>query len=259
MGFAPNISGLLCGWFGGDSLSFGCVPPNFTVAANLFFGGNPTYQVSDFLGFYPKFGVYAQAIQTAVPNAAPGTGYNVNDVLNVVQQGATGGQLKVTAVDANGAPTAFSITTPGTGYQVAIGVTTTGGSGTGALVDITALVPSSNMALPTQVIQVFINLATASLQEARWQDSWTLGMHLFVAHYCTLYLQTETSSPSNTPAQVAVSGSGKGILVTKSAGDVSGSYQTVIDEDYTSWNLTAYGQQLAGIARMIGMGPMYIP
>lgn len=253
----PNISGLLCGWFGGDSLSFGCVPPNLTVAANLFFGGNPIYQTSDFLAFYPKFGVYAQALQAVLPNTGTGTGYVVNDVLNVQQLGATGGQVKVTAVDVNGAPTAYVVVAGGTGYQFVNAVATTGGTGAGAQVDITQLVPAANMAIPLPVIQVFINLGTASLQQARWQDSWTYALNLFVAHYCTLYLSTE-SGPNSTPSQVAVSGTGKGILITKSAGDVSGGYQTVIDENYTSWNLTAYGQQLATLAKVIGMGPMYI-
>lgn len=258
MSSGPNVSGLLCGWFGGDSLSFGCIPPNFGVASNLLFGGNPSYQVSDFLAFYPKFGIYAQAIQAAVPNAVAGAGYAVDDILNVVQPGASGGQLKVTAVDGTGAPTSYIVQAGGTGYQLAVSVKTTGGGGAGALIDITNLVPSANLALPTQVIQVFINLATACLQQAKWQDAWLYAMHLFVAHYCTMYLNTE-GAPGTTPASVAVSGNGKGILVTKSAGDVSGGYQTVIDENFTSWNLTAYGQQLATFAKVIGMGPMYIP
>src|SRR6185312_11676962 len=112
-------------------------------------------------------------------------------------------------------------------------------------------------AIPTAVIQTYINLATASLQSARWFDSWLLGMHLFVAHYCTLYLDSE-GNPGSTPGQVAISGMGKGILISKSAGDVSGSYETVIDKDWGAWNLTKYGQQLVQMAKIIGSGPMYV-
>jgi hypothetical protein len=253
MSSGPNIGGLLCGWFGGDSLSFGCIPPGFSAASNLLFGSNPLYQASDFLAFYPKFGVFAQALQAAVPNAVAGSGYVVNDILNVAQPGGLGGQVKVAAVNGSGAPTAYVIQTAGAGYQLAVGVSVTGGTGTGALIDITNLVPSAQMQIPVPVIQVFINLATTSLQKAKWADSWLYGMHLCVAHYCTLYLDSE-GSPGVTPAQVAVNGLGKGILVTKSAGDVSGSYQTVLDENWTSWNLTKYGQQLVTMAKVIGMG-----
>jgi hypothetical protein len=257
MGIPPSIDVLLAEWWGGG---VECLSSNIydALVSNIVVGGNPPYQISDFLAFFPKFGIFAQALQAAVPNAVGGAGYAVNDILNVTQPGASGGQVKVTAV-AGGVPTAYAIQAAGTGYSLAVGVSTSAatGVGAGALIDITNLVPSANMAVPTAVIQTYINLATASLSSARWFDSWLLGMHFFVAHYCTLYLDSE-GNPGSTPGQVAVSGMGKGILVSKAAGDVSGGYQPVIDEDWLSWNLTKYGQQLVSMAKIIGMGPMYV-
>ena len=69
------------------------------------------------------------------------SGYVVGDVLTVVQTGAVGGQITVTAVS-SGSITAWEITTVGTEYVVASGLSTTGGSGTGATVSITALAAS---------------------------------------------------------------------------------------------------------------------
>src|SRR6185437_7642413 len=137
----PSIDVLLAEWWGGG---VECLSTNIyaSLASNLVFGGNPIYQISDFLGFYPKFGIFAQALASAVPNAVAGSGYDVDDVLDVAQPGASGGQVKVTAVDGTGAPTSYSIQTPGTGYRLAAGVATSGGTGTGALIDITSLVPS---------------------------------------------------------------------------------------------------------------------
>jgi Protein of unknown function (DUF4054) len=257
MSSGPNIDGLLCGWFGGDSLSLCGCPPNFTLAANLFFGGNPPYQVDDFLAFYPKFATQPQGIVSAVPNATtPGAGYAVNDVLTVVQTDASGGQIKVTAVT-GGVPTTYAvIVAPGTGYLVAQKLATTGGSGTGALVDITGITTASGFT-PQPVIQLFINLASASLQQARWKDSWLYAMHLFVAHYCTLWLSSE-GNPVSTAGQAAVSGLGKGIAVSKAAGDVSVGYEPMVDMEWTALNLTVYGQQLVQMAKIVGMGAMYI-
>lgn len=69
---------------------------------------------------------------------AGGTGYTVNDVLIVVQAGASGGTVTVTSVDA-GVITGISLTTPGSGYSVADGLAVTGGTGADATVNITAI------------------------------------------------------------------------------------------------------------------------
>lgn len=255
-GGPPSLEALLNEWWGGSGA--GCFSPfaNASVATNLVFGTNPPFQVSDFLSFYPKFGKQPQAIVTAIPNAlTPGAAYLQGDVLNVAQPDASGGQLTIASVTGNGVPATYTVTTPGTGYVVGTGLQTTGGLGLDALVDITAVSTLTGVT-PQAVIQLFINLASASLQQARWGASWLLGMNLFVAHYVTLWLNSE-GNPTSTAGQAAISGMGKGIAVQKSAGDVSVGYQPQVDESFTSWNLTSYGQQLVTMAKIIGMGPMY--
>jgi RHS repeat-associated protein len=64
-----------------------------------------------------------------------GTGYKLNDIVTVVQSGASGGTLKVTSVR-SGSITGLTTQTTGTGYSTANAVATTGGTGTGATVNI---------------------------------------------------------------------------------------------------------------------------
>lgn len=85
-------------------------------------------------------GTAASSLFTVTANATGGTGYVVGDVLTVVQGGASGGTVTVSAVSA-GAVTGIAQqpVSIGTGYSVANGLATTGGSGSGALVDVTAV------------------------------------------------------------------------------------------------------------------------
>ena len=65
-----------------------------------------------------------------------GSGYLVNDVITVVQSGASGGAGTVTSVGSGGTITGISVTAAGTGYAIANNLPVTGGSGTGGTVDI---------------------------------------------------------------------------------------------------------------------------
>jgi hypothetical protein len=247
---------LLANWWGGTWENYVFLA-EISSASNIFIGGNPPYQISDFLCIYPKFGKDPQNIST-VSIGAGGQNYLVNDILVPVQQDSSGAQLKVISVDGGGAVTDLSVVATGVGYSVATGLATTGGAGTGALVNITAISQFQSAGVPQVVLQMYINLASAALQKARWQDSWLLGMALFVAHYATLYLRSEGNAGS-TPQQIASSGLALGLTVSKAAGDVSQTQEYLTGwEDWGSWGLTLYGQQLITLAKIIGMGPMYI-
>ena len=107
-------------------------------------------------------------------------------------------------------------------------------------------------------LQIFVNLASASLSQDRWQDSWTFGMALFIAHYATLHLKATEGATGNA-RQIAQAGLAKGVQVSKSA-DLSTGYQAITAgwESWGQFNLTMYGQQLIGMAKLIGKGPMMI-
>ena len=83
-------------------------------------------------------------------------------------------------------------------------------------------------------------------------------MSWFVAHYATLYLRSE-GNVGSTAGQIAASGLTRGIMVTKSAGNVSAMIEVPKGlEEWGAWTSTEYGVQLATIAKVIGIGGMYI-
>jgi hypothetical protein len=97
------------------------------------------------------------------------------------------------------------------------------------------------------------------LIQNNWMSMWPMAMALFVAHFSTLYLLSD-GNPQSTPGQAAQAGLGRGIAVSKAAGDVSVSYETVTQDlgIFAQWNLTTYGQQLATFAATIGSRPMFL-
>jgi len=234
-----------------------------SITSLVVIGGGTGYRLSNGIG--------------TVVIDAQGSGYLLGDVLTVIQSGGSGGQVQVAGVNSTGQITALSIFNAGLNYTTAVGLSTFGGAGTGATVSITTGTPLSGgngtgaqvnitgliapltvQNLPLAVIQAYINLASASLVQARWQDTWFLGMALFVAHFVTLYLRSE-GNPGTTAQQIAVSGLEKGIIVSSSAGDVSKSIQLPQGlEGFAGWTETEYGVQLATFAKIIGAGPMYM-
>jgi cytochrome bd-type quinol oxidase subunit 2 len=113
--------------------------------------------------------------------------------------------------------------------------------------------------LPIIAILTYVILALASVMQTRYQEAWSFAMSLFVAHYCTLYLRSE-SGPNLTASQVASSGLTKGVIVSRSAGDVSASSQLTLGdyELWGAWQETQYGEQFITIARAINCGPIFV-
>jgi hypothetical protein len=110
-----------------------------------------------------------------------------------------------------------------------------------------------------EIIQMFIDLAQASVKQTRFRTAWKLAMGYFVAHFATLFLQG-TSDPKSGAGAVLAAGQARGLKTSKSAGDVSISYDfNSITQDlngWAAWKLTIYGQQLATLAKMYGKGGM---
>ncbi|WP_289141545.1 DUF4054 domain-containing protein [uncultured Brevibacillus sp.] len=115
--------------------------------------------------------------------------------------------------------------------------------------------------MPQPIVQMYIDLANASIREARWCSYWKVAMGWFIAHFCTLYLQG-TADPDSGAAGVLKAGLTRGLTTSKSVGDVSVStdYSLVAQDldGWAAWKLTTYGQQLATIGRIVGKGGMYV-
>ncbi len=117
--------------------------------------------------------------------------------------------------------------------------------------------------VPTTVIDTFVTMATGALNSAKWNTQWLFGMHLYIAHFCTLYLQT-VANPDGAAA-VFEAGRARGVVTSESAGDLSVSYDpnlagrdTPTMAGWGAFHLTAYGQQFVTLARIVGLGGMYI-
>lgn len=111
------------------------------------------------------------------------------------------------------------------------------------------------------VMQMYCDLAYASLSYNRWHEAWNVAMGWFIAHFLTLYLQSMASAAS-AAAQVIAAGQSRGLVASKTVGDVSVSYDyNSIAQDldgWAAWKLTTFGVQLATFAKRIGRGGMYV-
>lgn len=111
------------------------------------------------------------------------------------------------------------------------------------------------------IIRMYLDLANNCIKEATWHGYWKVGMSLFIAHFCTLYVQG-IADPDSGAAGILKAGQLRGLETSVSVGDVSAStdYSIIASgiEGWASWKSTSYGLQLAGIGRLLGKGGMYI-
>lgn len=255
------INGILYNWWGGACGS-DIVSAIVTNASNIVTGGNPVYYPTDFFGFYPKF-----AGPTTTPN-----GTLTNGSPTVTTLSAMDGIVLGLYVAAPGIPDGTTII----GMDAVAKTITLSQNATAN--GIQQLTIYANSLVPILVLSTYIALAQSCLSFNRYGSQWLFCMHLFIAHYVTLYLRTEaemTQTMGNfgeggfgeggfgggtNLAQVAASGLARGVMVAKSVGDVSVQNDLILDgwEDWGAWNETSYGKQLITQAKLIGFGPMYI-
>ena len=224
-----------------------------TSASNLPNGNTSTFTLADFLLFFPQF--KATHIQSLVLNSG-GSGYAVGDLLTVVQSGATGGTAQVTAVQTVGAVSgivsAIALRETGQDYSTFNGLSTTADpvGGTGCTVNIVA----NPVNIPSDLLEMFMAMAYASILESRWKSKWKYGMSLYMAHFLTLWLKTQ-NGPNATISQMLNTAQTMFSAGSKSVGDVSVSYDaSSISGSLPGWGMwttTSYGAQLAQFAAFL--------
>jgi hypothetical protein len=239
----PDIVGfysMLYGTAGVDWQTSGGWP--FCGASGLVFSGNPTYAVTDFLGMYPKFGGPLTSISGLVVTIGSPTITGFTSLNGIVK-----GQL----ISSSSFPEDTFVQSLGTNSITVTQNATATDTGIG----IYEAPP-----MPIGVIGMFTLLASACVMWGRYNDTWYFMMSLFIAHYCTLYMRTETTSPNETSSQVASSGLTKGILIHRAAGDVSATSQLIAGyEQWGAWAETQYGEQFITIGRAVNCGPVWVP
>lgn len=116
--------------------------------------------------------------------------------------------------------------------------------------------------VPLDVIKMYIELAHSSIKKSRYHEGWEMCMGLFVAHFVTMYMQA-SADPDGGTAAAAQAGQTKGFIASEAVDGVSVSYdfsQILSDLDgWAGWKATTYGVQLATLAKLYGMGGMYVP
>lgn len=122
--------------------------------------------------------------------------------------------------------------------------------------------PQFSGLIPDPVLAQFIGMANVTVLETRWHENWSFGMCLFIAHFCTMYLQTTSGASSPTAQQVISEAQTRGLQTSKSVGDVSVSYDFNVlvngIEGWAQFKQTSYGFQFASLARMLGKAPVYV-
>lgn len=117
-------------------------------------------------------------------------------------------------------------------------------------------------AIPLPVMEMYLNLANASINKKRWHNSWEIGMCLFIAHFLTLYIES-TSNPDSGASGIIEAGRAKGLDTSMSVDGVSVSTDYGILAEsvsgWASWRATSYGQQLTALGKLMGKGGMMIP
>lgn len=117
-----------------------------------------------------------------------------------------------------------------------------------------------NPVIPTILIEMYIDMAQECIMEVRWHKQWKYAISLYIAHFCTLYLQT-MADPNDGAAAVFESGAFRGVVASESSSDVSISYDRGMLsslDSWAAWGMTMYGVQLATLGRMVGLGGMMV-
>lgn len=215
------------------------------LATNIVYGTNPPYYITDFFGFYPKF-----AGQTALTTGQATQGSPLLTGVNTASL-AVGQYVATTAAIPDGT-TIAQINAAGDDGEITLSQPL---NATGPI-QLTAYVGPPLVPIP--VVMAYIALATASLVQARWCDTWAIGIALYVAHFCTIYLRSEGNC-SSTCGQAATAGLKQGITVGISAGGVSQTLERTPGlDDWGAFNETQYGVQLCTFGAAVGAGPCLI-
>lgn len=210
------------------------------LAAGIPQTGNPPFTVNDFLAMYPKF--YGKP--TSVGGTLTATSALVTGVAST--NGVLAGQLVTGSGIPNGT---IVLSTTSNTITLSQAVNASGSLNL-------SIYESQIVALA--VIQLFLNLAYASLMQSRWRETWQIAMGWYIAHFLTLYVQSEGAA-NTTAGQIVANGLERGILVSKAVGEVSAGLQALESlGEWAAWTKTTYGTQLATFARVVGCGPIYV-
>lgn len=122
------------------------------------------------------------------------------------------------------------------------------------------LYPQFRGMLPDAALDMYVDLGLSCVNYKRFNRMWKAAIGLFIAHFCTLYLQS--MQPEGTDAsQVLAAASSAGMVTSESADGVSYSRDGSALNDLNGWaafKMTTFGVQFATMAKLVGRGGMYV-
>lgn len=122
------------------------------------------------------------------------------------------------------------------------------------------LYPQFGGVLPDAALDMYVDLGLSCVNYKRFNRMWKAAIGLFIAHFCTLYLQS--MQPEGTDAsQVLAAASSAGMVTSESADGVSYSRDGSALNDLNGWaafKMTTFGVQFATMAKLVGRGGMYV-
>ena len=171
----PNYDAMFQNFLGAGQ-EFWCTGPG-SVVIGLSRGPNPPYALDDFFSVYPQFFGPTTAL----------SGCGLTNGSTSITVPSTAGLAAGQFMQGTGLAPGTVVTSVGTGAIVVNNAATA--TNANATLQIYEAAP-----LPTVVVKMYLNLAYSSLQYVRWQEQWLIAMSLFIAHYCTIFLQTSAST-----------------------------------------------------------------
>lgn len=128
--------------------------------------------------------------------------------------------------------------------------------------DFLAWYPQFTGNISDAMLDQFIAMADATVQQARWNELWSHGMANYIAHFATLYIEAVGGGDGSTASQVIKSAQAAGLQTSKSVGDVSVSYDFSNSlkgiESWGQWTTTKFGQQFASMAKILTKAGSYV-
>lgn len=127
--------------------------------------------------------------------------------------------------------------------------------------DFLTFYPQFKNKLPDVVLDSFLELGQACVSKQRYGKMWQYSIGLFVAHMCTLYMQSMADAEAPA-ADVLAAAQSAGVVTSESADGVSYNMDiSALTQDLAGWaafKLTTFGVQFATIARLVGKGGIYV-
>ena len=114
--------------------------------------------------------------------------------------------------------------------------------------------------IPDEMIEGYVELGLSCVNYKRFGKMWRVAVGLFIAHFCSLYLQSMQPEGA-TAGSVLAAASSAGMVTSESADGVSYSRDGSALNDLNGWaafKMTTFGVQFATMARLAGKGGMYV-